>query len=130
MVGKSLFLGFLCWLLTAPAVLAAANAASRASTKPKTSESWLTSAFSSISSSLPDVSPDLIWRGLRVAASLFGILFINILLAGAFRYSISSGRDDMVAASRRQIIIGLLGTTAMLCLFFIASAALSRPPVK
>lgn len=122
---KSLFFSFFCWLLARPAILAAAAAPGRASTKPKTEEPWLTSAFSSLSFSLSDISPDLIWRGLRVVATLFGILFINILLAGAFRYAVSSGRDDVVVECRREIIIGLLGTAAMLCLFFIASATLS-----
>lgn len=71
-------------------------------------------------------SMEFLFRGLRVVAVVFAVASICTLLTGSFKYMISSGRDDEVRKSRRQVIIGGVGTVLMIFLYYFASSWLER----
>lgn len=77
-----------------------------------------------VSTSMPPV--ELIFRGLRVAAVFFGLLFILTLLRGAFKYMVSSGRDETVSLCRGMILTGGIGVLVMFFLYIFASTQLLK----
>ena|GEM_PF-4112211 len=76
------------------------------------------------SASMPPM--ELVFRGARVMAVFFGILFLLTMLRGSFKYIVSSGRDDTVTLSRRMIFIGGAGVLVMFFLYTLASAELLK----
>ena len=74
--------------------------------------------------SLPPV--ELLFRGLRVVSVVFAIVFINILLVGAMKYVIASGRDDAVRECRGKVVMGGIGTMVAFFLYYFASVALLK----
>lgn len=74
--------------------------------------------------SIPMPPLELVYRGVRVVAVFFGILFLLTLLRGAFKYIVCSGRDDTVIQCRRTIITGAVGVLVMFFLYFFASSGL------
>jgi hypothetical protein len=69
---------------------------------------------------------EFIYRSLRVAAVFFGILFLLSLLQGAFKYIVSSGRDEVVSKSRRMVVTGVIGVLVMFVLYILASSWLLK----
>ncbi|MBI4598834.1 hypothetical protein HY734_01405 [Candidatus Uhrbacteria bacterium] len=73
----------------------------------------------------PEVT-QIFFRGARVVTLLFTILFIHMIFLGSFKIMVASGKNEKVMQARRQIVIGVLGTMAMLILFIVASATITR----
>jgi len=93
--------------------------------QPKTAtvkENFFGQFFSS--ASLPPA--ELLFRGLRVVAVVFAIVFINVLLIGAMKYMVASGRDETVSECRQKIVFGGAGTVLMFFLYYLASIALVK----
>ncbi|MFA6131813.1 MAG: hypothetical protein WC702_01940 [Patescibacteria group bacterium] len=78
-----------------------------------------TGSFFASSSMLP---MEFVFRSLRVAAVFFGLLFLLTILQGAFKYIVSSGRDETVSKSRRMIVTGGIGVVVMIFLYILASS--------
>jgi|GEM_PF-6687656 hypothetical protein len=70
-------------------------------------------------------SIEIAYRIVRVLSVVFALLFINMILAGSFRYMVTS-IDDNVLKARKNIIVGSLGTMVFICLYFLATAAIVR----
>lgn len=104
-------------------LLAVAKTINSAHTAVKTTAA---SSFDSFLGSMTEPSLEFLFRGLRVVAVVFAIVSICTLLVGSFKYMVASGRDEEVLKCRYRIIVGGVGATVTIFLYYFASLVLVK----
>ena len=126
---KYFLLTGLYFFLSASVVLASSvtNKATKTTANKDNGFSAVSSLWTDLKTA-PFLSAENILRFSRILSLIFAILFINVVLIGAFRYIVTSN-DDKVAKSRREIVIGLVGVLLTFCVYFWISAILVKMKV-